>query len=302
MDTLTGTVVHVLRFRGSADGSGKLAVLPKDGKEVTVIGVIVDIKVGAYVHVEGHYKQHPVYGTQLRATSLRVELPTEKEPLIRWLASQLDMSRREAESVVITWHTHGKTFALFWEQLDSLDMKDCFFGMEPMLEKLLGMQARRIALAALTTMGFTMAESELLFRAEPGIVHGLRADPYRAYLLVDSIEFYKMDKLYLAAEGHHDRDPVRVRACCIFVLRKDAKSLGHTAMDYDDFLVLMSEGYGFSAMQLLTALESLNPDFVVQSGNPMQVQLAALARYEDGIAEWISTGSTGAEEVDDGGF
>lgn len=300
MDTLTGTVVHVLRFRGSADGSGKLAVLPKDGKEVTVIGVIVDIKVGAYVHVEGHYKQHPVYGTQLRASSLRVELPTERDPLIRWLVSQLGMGRPEAGSVVTMWQGYGKTLAQFWEQLDSIEMRACFtfIGVEPMRMELLGMQARRIALAALTAMGFTMGEAELLFRVSPDIVDALKADPYRAYLLVDSIEFYKMDKLYLADKNHHDRDPVRVRACCVFVLRQDAKQLGHTAMDYDDFLVLMSEGYSFSAMQILTALDSLNPTFVVQSGDPMQVQLAELATYEDGIAEWISTGSTGTEEVE----
>lgn len=316
MDKVSGLVTDILRFRGSEDRSGVMTVRDAHRVKHKVVGVTEGVEIGSFIRAEGKPVVHQVYGPQLRAQTVHVELPSSRDAAPEWFYRHFDMSLSAATELVKDWYDDFANLGApkastakgdgdfelqrLWECLGASagtaarSVENLFtkHGLQEVYLEVRAYVMRKEAVDALVGLGLSTKEAHLLYKARgSGITAEMAQDPYTAYLYVESISFKKMDDIYLARRGTTKQDDHRVRALCLFYLRKDASDNGHTAIEYDDFIRIMEEKKDkFSATKILHNLHRLMPEFVTQYGDPAMLQLAHLAEYESGIAEWVTTG------------
>lgn len=318
MDKVSGIVTDILRFRGSADRGGVLTLRDARGATHKVLGVTEGVEVGSFIYAEGKPFVHPTYGPQLRAHTVRVDLPTTRDAAPEWLYRHFRMTQLQATALITDWYndfanlgqapTPGTVTIKGAGDFELLRLWTCLgaagvsarsvenlfkrHSLEDVYSEVREYVVRKNTIDGLVAVGLNTREAQLLYKVRgSAIIDEMKTDPYVAYLYVDTISFKKMDDIYLQLKGTGKTDDHRLRAMCLFYLRKDASDNGHTAIEYDDFLHLMEERKErFSATKILHNLHRLIPDFVTQYGNPTMLQLTHLAEYEDGIAEWITTG------------
>jgi len=323
MNQVEGMVTDLMRFRGSEDRSGVLTVVAADKEVHRILGVTEGIEIGTFIFAEGNVIEHPKYGKQLRAKKIRVELPTTQETVAKWMTLHFNILAHRAQEFMASWCEPLATFTLYPNpKQTTLNLRN----MPPLLQRLwmhlekplksgpeeaveglcnsCGINAfelgemrryvqRKAALDMLIELGLNASEAQILFQqCGIGVVATLQEDPYVAYMMVESISFKKMDDIYLSTQGRGLKDDHRVRAMCLHYLRRDVGDRGHTAIALDDFLLIMEEHRdGFSATSIMFNLARLIPQYVVQYGdNPVMLQLADIAQYENGIADWIVNG------------
>lgn len=317
MEKVSGTVVHVLRFRGSEDNSGVLTIRDAVRKQQKVVGVTEGIEIGSFVHAEGKAVTHPVYGPQLRAQRIRVELPSSRLAAEEWFVRHFTMQLKDVREMLDDWYsnfavagtTHpGEDFEMtrLWSSLRSttgaakaIEMLFEKHDLSSVYPEVREYVLKKMAVDSLVEYGLTSKEALLLYKACGVDVLGKMAeDPYIAYLYVESIGFKKMDDIYLSQLKGKKNDDHRVRAMCVYFLNRDSSDHGHTAVEHADFIALMEEEHSFSATKVLYNLHRLIPEFVTQYGDPTMIQLSTLAEYEAGIAEWLATGKIETKDED----
>jgi hypothetical protein len=328
---VSGVVEDLIRFRNSNDGVGVAKVELSSGTEEQVIGVLVGIELGDYIEVTGVEYDHPHHGKQIRAKVIHVLLPKDRRSTVGWLTRHFGMLHSAAEDLISDWYTSFSTvgaatsspasiympapegtdfeIARFMQLLRWNDASiRTFFDKHNATMTYPSVQAyvlRKMTVDDLLKLGLDTKEAHALFRARGREAAAeLKQDPYTAYYYIQDMPFTKIDKIYLSQRGNAPNDPKRLRAVCLHEL-KDRADEGHTAMYYDDFLDYMSEKYPtMSAQRFVSCLDQLMPEFLTLYGDPQMIQLVTHARYEAGIAEFITYGKVrtqppGHEEHDD---
>lgn len=323
-----GIVTDVFMFRGSSEHIGVLTVLDSEKKKLKVVGVVEGIRVGDNVEVTGYEQEHPHYGLQIRAQKIDTTLPRSRHVMSEWLTRHFGIGFLQAKDIVADWYEDVSKIAPAQKSafitpgdFELSRLWGAIIDNVPMIRELFDKHradgaytevrqyvVRKHVTDALVRMGLDTKEAFALYmiRGERA-ADELRNDPYVVYYYLEGVLFRKIDEIYLAQKGNKKNDDRRIRATCLFELRSCTDE-GHTAMYYDDFLALLEELHPeFSGTKLLTNIQELIPDFMMLYGNPPMIQLSAYARYEAGIAEFVTRGKVltvppemEREESDDG--
>ncbi len=308
--TVSGVVLDVLEFRGSADHMGVITLLDAERKKQKVVGVVEGVRVGDSIEVSGHEHEHPHYGMQIRAQHIRTTLPETKKTASEWLIRHFGVGWKDAQDLVEDWY---RDFAMLpyatggsgsgdielirlWDlvALDIIIVRQhfkCYPSAEKVYFKVREYVVRKQVTDRLVRMGLDTKEAFALYGIR-GVqaADELQQDPYIVYYYLDGIPFKKVDDIYLAKSGNKKNDDRRVRAVCLYELRSCTDD-GHTAMYYDDFVDLLEEIHSeFSATKLISNVQTLIPEFITLYGSPSMVQLTPYARFEAGIAEFVVLG------------
>ncbi len=312
--SVSGVVTDVFMFRGSADRMGVITLYDAEKKKQKVVGVVEGIRTGDNIEVTGFEQEHPHYGLQVRAQKIDTILPRSKNTMSEWLTRHFGIGWLDAKSLLEDWYSNFSTLgtapspaavpitmpgdfelARLWSNIiiDGAAVKAHFKKHNAGSEYTAVRQyvVRKHVTDTLVRMGLDTKEAFALYqiRGEKA-ADELRQDPFVVYYYLDGVPFKKIDEIYLAQRGNKKNDDRRVRAMCLYELRSCTDE-GHTAMYYDDFLALMEELHdSFSGTKLIGNLQSLMPEFIMLYGNPPMVQLAPYARFEAGIAEFVTGG------------
>lgn len=84
-ESLSG-IVDTIIYKNS-DNLYTIFNLRNDDGEITVVGYFDNLKENLNVEVNGEYTIHPKYGTQFKADTLEIILPTDKDEIFTYLAS-----------------------------------------------------------------------------------------------------------------------------------------------------------------------------------------------------------------------
>lgn len=310
----SGVVTDVLRFRGSQDQMGVITLVDADKKKQKVVGVVEGVRVGDSIEVTGYEAEHPHYGPQIRAQHINTILPRHKSALSEWLIRHFGIPWSDARNLVDEWYAefvmHGQAAhpapvaftgagdfeALrLWNNIlvDAPAVRQLFVKHHSTAQYLDVQKyvIRKNVTDTLVRMGLETKEAFALFMLRGAkAAEELKADPYVVYYYLDGTQFSKIDKIYLDQPGNKPNDDRRVRASCLYELRSCTDE-GHTAMYYDDFIALIEELHPeFSATRLMSNIQSLMPEFISLYGNPSMIQLSPYARFEAGIAEFVTFG------------
>ncbi len=87
MDEIVEGYVEKIIFRNAENGYTVLTISDKKKEEVTCVGTFTFINEGEYVHLEGGYIAHPVYGEQFQVSRCEVKEPEDMLAMERYLAS-----------------------------------------------------------------------------------------------------------------------------------------------------------------------------------------------------------------------
>lgn len=311
---VSGVVSDVLRFRGSQDHMGVITLIDAEKKKQKVVGVVEGIRVGDSIEVTGYEVQHPHYGGQIRALHIHTALPRHREAVSDWLIRHFGVPWSNARNLVDEWYAEHNKIGIagapnstpisgpgdieairLWNNLliDSPALKQLFAKHKAIDQyaDVRGYVVRKSVTDTLVRMGLETKEAFALFQLRGSkAAEELKADPYVVYYYLDGTPFAKIDKIYLDQPGNKKDDDRRVRASCLHELRSCTDE-GHTAMYYDDFIDLIEELHPeFSAQKLVGNIQTLMPDFIMLYGSPAMVQLAPYARFEAGIAEFVTFG------------
>lgn len=310
---VAGVVVDVLRFRGSQDHMGVITIVDPSKKKQKVVGVVEGVRNDDSIEVTGYEVEHPHYGPQVRAQQIRSILPRDKSSLSDWLIRHFGVGWSDARNLVDEWYTEFATLGQavapavaitgpgdietvrLWNNIlvDAPEVKKLFEKHRASAQYIdvRTYVVRKNVTDTLVRMGLETKEAFALYTLRgSAAADELKADPYVVYYYLDGTPFSKIDKIYLDQPGNKANDDRRVRATCLYELRSCTDE-GHTAMYYDDFIALIEELHPeFSAMRLMSNIQSLMPEFVMLYGNPAMVQLAPYARFEAGIAEFVTFG------------
>lgn len=114
----TGTV-NDITFRNDVNGYTVFAVDNGD-EELTVVGVVADLKIGDRVEVVGEYVYHSVYGRQFKADFCNALMPESVEDLYHYLASGAVKGIRESTALKIIDKFGEKTFDILQNEPERL--------------------------------------------------------------------------------------------------------------------------------------------------------------------------------------
>ena len=87
MDEIVEGYVEKIIFRNVENGYTVLTVTDKEKEEVTCVGTFTFINEGEYVHLEGGYTAHPVYGEQFQVKHCEIKDPEDMLAMERYLGS-----------------------------------------------------------------------------------------------------------------------------------------------------------------------------------------------------------------------
>lgn len=114
----TGTV-NDITFRNDVNGYTVFAVDNGD-EELTVVGIVADLKIGDRVEVVGEYVYHSVYGRQFKADFCNALMPESVEDLYHYLASGAVKGIRESTALKIIDKFGEKTFDILQNEPERL--------------------------------------------------------------------------------------------------------------------------------------------------------------------------------------
>lgn len=255
---LEGRITDI-RFQSAETGYGVAGLETSDG-DITIVGILSDIRIGESVSVTGELVFHPKYGDQFKVGTMAVKKPSSKHAIYAYLASGIidKIGPKTAEAIV----------DLFGE--DSLRiMKE-----EP--KKLL--QVRGIGKKTLAVIEKSFHAQEegrevMLFLQNLGISANLSykiykeygdrtrqtitENPYRLTDDIDGIGFKKADEIARANDLRPD-DPFRIKAGLQYVLKQAGQNEGHCCLPEAILLEKAQELLSVSDEAIKEALFSLH--------------------------------------------
>lgn len=228
MDRITGQVRSMRIVR---DGWGIAEVaIGSDDRATPLVGTLLGFDVGDTIEAEGGWTQHPRYGRQFRAKSIRSILPSSADGFIGWLGRKLpSIGRKRAADIVAHCGGRDEAHRAMLEEPESLA---AIAGITPERARAIGaayaaVQHDRAKMEAFVAYGLTDAQIAKLERAwGRDALDELRRDPYQLAEQIDGFGFKRSDAIALRM-GLPRNHPSRAVAALHFLL-EEAEGAGHT--------------------------------------------------------------------------
>ncbi|MFB5662176.1 ATP-dependent RecD-like DNA helicase [Alteribacillus sp. HJP-4] len=292
---ISGTVKHVI-FRKEENGYTVLKVKVKkavpdcENSSVTVVGHFPVIESEERYTFSGVFKEHPRFGKQYQVQSYQKEIPTEREALVGYLASDRfpGIGQKTAEKMVDTFGNQVISHVLdnpeSLGEIKGLNEKKRNDIYNAMLEN----QGMEKAMTTLTRYGFGMDLAVKIFHTyREQTLEVIQDRPYQLVWDIEGIGFYKADRLGRNI-GISFNDPERVKAGILYVLYEKTMQEGHVYIPrfqlMEEANVLLSVEQELISKDALeeSLLELMEDDKLVQEED--RVYMASLYFAEMGFS------------------
>lgn len=212
-------------------------------KEAVVTGYFPRIHEHESYTFFGQLKEHPKFGVQFHAEQFRKEIPTTKEGVIAYLASDLfkGVGKKTAERIVETLGENAITRILNEPSLLDTVPKLPAEKAKEIYETLMANQGLEQAMIALSQYGFGPQISMRIYQTyKEETLDIIQQNPYRLVEDVEGIGFNRADELgyQLGISGNH---PDRIKAGCLYILEAISLKEGHVYVPAKDLLIKVKE-------------------------------------------------------------
>ncbi len=261
MATLTG-VIERITYHNEENGYTVGRLLPeRGGALVTVVGNMMGINVGESVEMQGEWTNHPDYGRQFRAETVRTVLPATAAGIEKYLGSGLIKGVGPVTARHIVRRFGADTLRVIDEEPDRL-------------REALGVGKKRVDMIKRAWEEQRQIKEVMLFLQSHGVSTGLavkiykqygddainvvRTDPYRLQRDVYGIGFLTADKIAQAL-GIASDSPERVAAGASYVLGQQADE-GHVFTPRPDLIKESVDLLGVAPPLVEEAIERLQQE------------------------------------------
>ncbi len=237
LQTAKGTVQGIV-YRNEQNGYTVLALETVDGDTLTCVGTFADLSVGAVLTVHGKTVVHKTYGEQLVVESYKLNDPTGREGVIKYLSSGLIKGVGEVTAKNIYEMFGADTFGVIEnnpEQLakvkgiskkKALEISNAVSQLKQMQEQVMFLQG----------YGLTMKLSVKIYNVyKNNTKRVVLSNPYKLVDDIDGVGFLTADKIALSI-GIDPLSEFRIRAAIIYCLRESAEKEGNTYLIFDQLM------------------------------------------------------------------
>ena len=221
-NTDNGYVVAVFRIKETNDD------IMRDylNKTITITGVFLDINSEDTYSLHGEYLKHERFGFQYNVKSYEREEPSTESAVIEFLASPLIKGCGEKTAIKIVETLGVDAVKKIKENKNNLLVVP---GMseskaEKIYNSIIAHQSADDVLIKLKSLGFTTAESTKIYNRHEENVNPIIET--NLYLLVDIIDFNKLDKIYTSF--YDEFSDVRLKACILEAMKRICNTNGDT--------------------------------------------------------------------------
>ena len=235
METIEGFVDHII-FQNPDNGYTVLE-LTVDSGDCVLVGMLKGISQGDTIQAEGEYTEHPVYGTQFKASVYRTVLPKDAAGMERYLASGAIKGVGMALAKRIVRQFGADTFRVIEEEPERLvEVR----GISERIAQEISAQMEekrdmREAFIYLQQFGISNALAVKIYNTYENALYGvLRENPYRLAEDIEGIGFKIADEIAAKIGIHTDSD-YRIRSGVLYVLLQAVQE-GHLFLPADILL------------------------------------------------------------------
>ena len=235
METIEGFVDHII-FQNPDNGYTVLE-LTVDSGDCVLVGMLKGISQGDTIQAEGEYTEHPVYGTQFKASVFRTVLPKDAAGMERYLASGAIKGVGMALAKRIVRQFGADTFRVIEEEPERLvEVR----GISERIAQEISAQMEekrdmREAFIYLQQFGISNALAVKIYNTYENALYGvLRENPYRLAEDIEGIGFKIADEIAAKIGIHTDSD-YRIRSGVLYVLLQAVQE-GHLFLPADILL------------------------------------------------------------------
>lgn len=266
-DIVRGEVVDARVLR---EGWGRLTL--RAGAETHVVtGTVLGFATGDAIEARGRWSDHPRFGRQFCAQTIRCTVPSDARGAIAWLSSRLPgLGKRRATALVERFGVPAvyDVIAQRPEELTAIP------GVTPELAERIRAEHERVRgeaeeMTALLGWGLTDGQIRRCKEAwGKKVLEVLRADPYRLAEEVYGFGFKRSDEI-ARRMGLPVDHPRRLQAVCLHVLR-EAETEGHCYVLRGQLLRVAMDELAAAAVRVGQVAEQL--DVVIDEGRLVQVE------------------------------
>lgn len=235
METIEGFVDHII-FQNPDNGYTVLE-LTVDSGDCVLVGMLKGVSQGDTIQAEGEYTEHPVYGTQFKASVYRTVLPKDAAGMERYLASGAIKGVGMALAKRIVRQFGADTFRVIEEEPERLvEVR----GISERIAQEISAQMEekrdmREAFIYLQQFGISNALAVKIYNTYENALYGvLRENPYRLAEDIEGIGFKIADEIAAKIGIHTDSD-YRIRSGVLYVLLQAVQE-GHLFLPADILL------------------------------------------------------------------
>lgn len=235
METINGYVDHII-FQNRENGYTVMSVMA-DGEEITCVGMCRGLSQGEAVSAQGEYVEHPIYGKQLKISSIQAVTPGDSAGMERYLGSGAVKGVGAALASRIVKKFGEDTFRIIEEEPERLaEIK----GISERKAREIAVQMEekkdlRDAMIYLQQYGISNALAVKIYDTYGMELYGiLKENPYRLAEDISGVGFRLADELASKIGIHTDSD-YRIRSGLLYVLLQ-AVGEGHCFLPADVLL------------------------------------------------------------------
>ncbi|MDE7324946.1 MAG: ATP-dependent RecD-like DNA helicase, partial [Lachnospiraceae bacterium] len=242
MDEIVDGYVEKIIFRNVENGYTVLTVTDKEKEEVTCVGTFTFINEGEYVHLEGGYTAHPVYGEQFQVKLCEIKDPEDMLAMERYLGSGAIRGIGPALAARIVKHFKEDTFRIMDEEPERLST---IKGISEKMAKDFAVQfeekrGMRSAMVFLQQYGISTNLAVKIYKFYGEKMHAiLQENPYRLAEDIHGVGFKIADeiasKVGIAADSQY-----RIGAGILYALAQ-ATGSGHVYLPLEELICKTSQ-------------------------------------------------------------
>lgn len=247
MDEVVEGYVEKIIFRNAENGYTVLTVSEREKEEITCVGTFTFISEGEYVHLEGGYTAHPIYGEQFQVRVCEIREPEDVLAMERYLGSGAIRGIGPALAARIVKKFKDQTFRILDEEPERLaEIK----GISEKMAREFAVQfeekrGMRSAMVFLQQYGISTNLAVKIYKFYGEKMHSvLQENPYRLAEDIDGVGFKIADEIAARAGIPADSEH-RVRAGILYALSQ-ASGNGHVYLPVQQLI--------FQASQLLNVM------------------------------------------------
>lgn len=259
METINGYVEHII-FQNKENGYTVMNLVT-EGEEITCIGMFRGLTQGETITAQGEYVEHPLYGSQFKASSYQTVAPKDSVSMERYLASGAVKGVGAALAARIVKKFGDDTFRIIEEEPERLsEIK----GISDRKAREIAIQMEekkdlREALVYLQQYGITNTLAVKIYDTYGMNLYSImKENPYKLAEDIDGVGFRIADEIASKIGIHTDSD-YRIRSGVLYVLLQSVGE-GHCYLPMEILLKRAEQLLEVSAENIRPQIDNMMMD------------------------------------------
>lgn len=235
METINGYVEHII-FQNKENGYTVMNLVT-EGEEITCIGMFKGLTQGETIAAQGEYVEHPLYGSQFKASSYQTVAPKDSVSMERYLASGAVKGVGAALAARIVKKFGDDTFRIIEEEPERLSEVK---GISDRKAREIAIQMEekkdlREALVYLQQYGISNTLAVKIYDTYGMNLYSImKENPYKLAEDIDGVGFRIADEIASKIGIHTDSD-YRIRSGVLYALLQSVAE-GHCYLPMENLL------------------------------------------------------------------